>query len=79
MAVLQICPVKYMSHGSEYVNMFVFSLANLMGVMVSTFKQIEYGFIWCNGQTELLRYVAVTDIIMQIFPGFVFMLIATIS
>ena len=59
--------------------MFAFSLANLMGVMVSTFKQIEYGFIQCNGQTELLRYVAVTDIIMQMFPGFVFMLIATIS
>ena len=68
-----------MSNGSEDVTMFAFCLANLMGLVTEFYKIIETGFIWCNGQTELLRYVAITDAISLIFPGFVLMLIATIS
>ena len=79
LAVLHIRPVKYMSHGSEDVSMFAFSLANLMGVITTLFKIFETGFIWCNGQTEVLRYMAITDALWTIFPCFTLMLIATIS
>ena len=75
-AILHIRPVEDMSNVKR-VEMFAFCVANLLTLPLSAIRIIETGLI-CVGQTEVVRYVAVTDFLVLVFSNLIVMMPATL-
>jgi len=75
-AVLNIRPVEYMSHIEDHLQMFVFCLANLLGILMNNLRLMEIGFVWVVGQYSA-RVTARAQLMCSI-PALILSLVATV-
>merc|ERR1712157_189664 len=60
-AILNIQTVESMSNVKENDHMLIFSLCNLLGVLMEMLRMVEIAFIWVNGQ-EAARHQAKSNL-----------------